>query len=369
MSKWFGDATGRLARGADKSKIAAAQGSYSGVESNADSSVRRMCGFNLVLLLHRAIMALSAICAPGLLAALHAESIEEVIRRSATLNDQGEFRESLKLLAPVLQSQGENSEASLGKGWNVFGLALQSTDDQDGARRSYERAIEILGKAPAQKVNLAAALDNLGSLKAEMGQMDESNSLRIKSRTLYEDAGDFAGVERTSINLSLIALRQGRLEVARKCLAEATSAEAKLPTPDAGDVAALYEAKALERDANKDPKSALILIDKAIQSWVVYYGSRYYLLSIGYAMRGRFEMEVNDSEHAILDYEHSLDILRQENHPASRTYFLIEAAYAKALRRFGMKEDAERMEQAAQSGLNSIRNPCPGCTFSANSVR
>lgn len=369
MSTCFGYATGQSARRTYTFNNAAIPGPEFGVQVNKDFSVRRGFDPTLISFLKGVVLALGCIVADAYLPAVQAESLEESVQSAAHLNDRGDFGASIRLLAPLLESQGTNNQAALGLGWNVYGLALQSMGKEDEARRSYERAIEILRKAPAEKANLAAALDNLGSLKAETGQVEESTALRIKSRVLYKGAGDFAGVGRTSINLALIALKQGQREVAHKLLTDARTAEAEIPTPDAGDLAALYDAQALECDAFKDPKDALILVDKAIQVWIAHYGSRYYLLATGYALRGQFETELNDRERATIDYEHSLDILRPRNGPTPRTYFLIEAAYAKALRKFGMREDAERMEKAAQSGLNSLRNPCPECTFSASGVR
>jgi tetratricopeptide (TPR) repeat protein len=326
----------------------------------------RLCTTSLLI---RSILSLGLILAaiPGPI--LRAESPNDQIHRAAELNDKGNFRETLEVLAPLLRSQGLNNEPLFGLAWNINGSALQSMGDEDGARRSYERAIEILRKAPAEKRTLASVFDNLGSLKAEMGQLGEAESLGIKSRALYEAVGDHGGVARSSINLALIALDQGKRKQMRRFLNEAFSAEAKVATPDSGDLSVLYADQALERKAFRDNKGALASIDKAIHLWIEHYGPGYYLLSSGYSLRGQLEAELNDRNGAQIDFENSFEILKLHGEVGSRAYFLVEAAYAKTLRRFGMREDAEKMEKAAQYGLKSIRNPCPGCTLSANSIR
>jgi tetratricopeptide (TPR) repeat protein len=300
---------------------------------------------------------------------LRAQSLNEQIRRAAELNDEGEFSQTVRLLAPLLEAQGENNDPIFGIIWNLYGSALQSTGDQEKARRGYERAIELLRRAPTEQAHLASALDNLGSLKAEMGQLSESQSLRIRARSLYQSMGDDAGVARASTNLALVALSQRKLKGMRQFLKDAFAAEAQVATPDAGDLAALYSTQALERNASRDPRGALICIDKAIQVWTERYGRQYYLLTDGYSLRGQLEAELNDREQAVNDCAHSLEILRQHGDHSSRTYFLVEVGYARVLRHFGMVKDADQLEEAAQRGLDSTRNSCPGCSISADSFR
>ncbi|HUA15609.1 MAG TPA: tetratricopeptide repeat protein [Verrucomicrobiae bacterium] len=289
----------------------------------------------------------------------------EQIQSAVTSNEQGDFSKTIKLLNPLLQSQGQRNDPLFGVGWNIIGLALQCTGDWDGARRSYERAIEILHRNPTEKVNLAAALDNLGSLKAEMGQLVESKTLRTSAKTLYQSVGDHAGIARTSINLALIALGQGNRKRVRQLLTDALSEEAQLLTPDAGDLAALYDAQALERKASGRPRDALTSINKAIQLWRDHYGSRNYLLAAGYAVRGQLEAMLHDRESAVNDYEQSLGLLRLHGDGASRNYFLIEASYAESLQKVGMRKDANHLEDEAKRGLNLLGTSCPDCTTSA----
>lgn len=287
------------------------------------------------------------------------------IQRAVNSNEQGDFSETIKLLSPLLQSQGQHNDPIFGVGWNINGLALQSTGDKDGARRSYEKAIEILHRNPAERGNLAAALDNLGSLKAEMGQLVESESLRTNARSLYQSVGDHAGVARTSINLAVIALTQRNRNRVRRFLTDAFSEEAQVTAPDAGDLAALYDAQALERNASGQPTDALISINKAIQLWKEHYGSRSYLLATGYAFRGQLEALLDDREATINDYEQSLGLLRLHGDGASPSFFLIEASYAKSLQKLGMRKDAKHLEKEAKYGLNLLRNPSPDRTISA----
>ena len=151
MSTCFGYATGQSARRTYTFNNAAIPGPEFGVQVNKDFSVRRGFDPTLISFLKGVVLALGCIVADAYLPAVQAESLEESVQSAAHLNDRGDFRASIRLLAPLLESQGTNNQAALGLGWNVYGLALQSMGKEDEARRSYERAIEILRKAPAEK--------------------------------------------------------------------------------------------------------------------------------------------------------------------------------------------------------------------------
>ncbi|HEY2471280.1 MAG TPA: tetratricopeptide repeat protein [Terracidiphilus sp.] len=116
-----------------------------------------------------------------------AESIDDQLVRAAALNDQGTFREAIQTIAPLLgRKMDANDGGRTGIAWNIDGIARQNLGDLEKALHSYETALEILRRTPTQVKQYAAALDNLGSLKAEMGQLDESQSLRMHARKLYE---------------------------------------------------------------------------------------------------------------------------------------------------------------------------------------
>jgi tetratricopeptide (TPR) repeat protein len=346
-----------------------AAGNAPEIEAESHLHLPRKHDLAPILFIERSVLGVSLVLISFFVSVLHAQSLNDQIRRAAELNDQGNFTETLKLLAPVLQSQRQSDDPVVGVAWNINGSALQSTGDEEGARRSYERAIEILGRTPAERQNLATALDNLGTLKAQLGQLSEAESLEVRSRETYEAAGDPSGVARTSVNLALFALGQGRRRKMRRLLEDAFSAEAEVAAPEAGDLSALYNAQALELNTLGDPKGALASIDRAIQLLIDHYGPRYYMLASGYALRGQLEAKLNDRDQALTAYKNSIEILTLHGDLNSRVYFLVEAAYAKALRQFGAREDAEQMERAARSGLDSLRNPCSGCTVSADSFR
>ena len=299
------------------------------------------------------------------------ESVTEQVTRAAALNDQGNFRAAIELVEALLHSNVlPPNDAMDGVAWNIRGLALQSLGERDEARRSYEAAIRILRVAPSQHAQFASALDNLGSLKADMGQFEESKSLRIRAKQLYESVSDHAGVARTLGNLALVAMGEGKGREARRYLDAAFSEESKVPAPNVGDLAGINSAQCLQDERDGHFGAALPAINRAIDLWTQQYGADYYLLAPSYSLRGRAYEGLGDNQQALNDLKHSIMLLKENGQTNSRVYLLTEISYAQVLRKTGLKSDATRIESDARTALQSLsRQQCARCTTSAESLR
>ena len=299
------------------------------------------------------------------------ELVTERLARASALNEQGSFRAALDALTPVLDAQGIGAkEAPAGVAWNLRGLALQSLGNRNEARRSYETAIGILRALPDQQALYASALDNLGSLLAEIGQLDASRSLRMQARELFKSLDDHGGMARTSTELALVAMGRGNRKEARNDLADAFREESLVLKPKIGDIAWMYSAQCLEYEREGDPRPALAAIDHAIALWIQLYGANYYLLSAGYSIRGRVFDMLRDYQSAVNDLRHALELLTQNSESDKSVYYLTQISYAQVLRHSGLKREASQMESSARAALEGLRHQqCGGCTVSAASLR
>jgi tetratricopeptide (TPR) repeat protein len=302
---------------------------------------------------------------------LHAQSLDDLIRRATAFDDQGKFHEAIALLDPLLRSPASDTvDSRIGVAWNTQGVALQNMGDLESARRSYENAIRILRDVPDLSIQYAAALDNLGSLMAEEGQLPESISVRTRARQVYQSLGDHAGVARISTNLAIVAIGQRSRKRAGQFLADAWSEESQVAAPDTGDIAQIYTVEAVLRQKTGNLQAALDSINRAIQFWTERYGGRYYVLAVCYAVRGNVEEKLRDRDAAMADFRHSLDLVQQANTGNSKVYFMIESSYAKALRDSGERAEAKRFESNAREGLEGLReNSCADCSISAAGFR
>jgi tetratricopeptide (TPR) repeat protein len=114
----------------------------------------------------------------------------------------------------------------------VLGLAYQSRGNYEAARHSYESSIGALQPESGMTLELASAIDNLGSLYFELHDLSSSRTLRSKARNLYEADENDAGIARVSSGLALIALVEERRKEARKNLEEAFCRIKMLAVPD-----------------------------------------------------------------------------------------------------------------------------------------
>jgi tetratricopeptide (TPR) repeat protein len=319
------------------------------------------------LCLLRPLIFVAAIAAP----LCAREPITELLVRTSDLNEAGRFRAAIDTIEPLLHSQNHTvNDAETGVAWNLRGLALQGLSNQDEARRSYETAIRTLCGLPDQQAQCASALDNLGSLQAEIGQLENSKSLRTRARKMYEVVLDHAGMARVSTELALVAMGQGNRKEARRDLAEASQEESMVPEPKIGDLAWVLSAQCLQYERDGDASSALTAINRAIELWTQHYGPGYYLLAAGYSTRGKAHDMLHDYASAEKDMEHSLEMLTANGQGETRVYYLTEISYSQVLRHLGQKAEASRMESAARGGLENLRHQeCGGCTISAASFR
>jgi len=319
----------------------------------------------------RSFVTLLAVAA-GIVSYLCAQQSKlDVLTRAADLNAEGKFRAAFELVQPLLDSDSQKVDNVIaGVAWNIRGLALQNLGSLDEARRSYESAIKILRAIPDQKIQYANALDNLGSLEADNGQLKESKVLRIRAKDLYDSAGDHAGVARTASSLAVVDLALGNRREARHYLADAFHEEAQVATPDPRNLAWMFGAECLLDEADKNFQAGLDRINRVIDLWTQHYGSNYYLLASAYFIRGRLHHVLGDDLRAEEDLRHSLMLLSNNDEGDSKMYFLVEITYASVLKNSGKKDDASRMESDARAALERLhRQQCGECTISAEGIR
>ena len=302
---------------------------------------------------------------------LHAQlSPTDKVVRAAKLNQEGRFAEAIQTIGSLFVPGPPNGDALIGIAWNIRGVALQNLGDWQAARRSYETAVTILRTKADQIEQYASALDNLGSLKADMGQLEESRSLRIRARQLYRSIDNHAGTARASLNLALVARGLRDRKHARQFLADAFREESLVPNPGADDLAALNSARALECAQDGQLNAALNEINQAIGLWTQHHGPRYYLLATGLSLRGQINSALHKREDAEGDMRLSLEILRMNNDMDSNIYFIVEREYASVLRDSGERDEANRLESEAKEGLQGLsQRQCNGCSISAESFR
>jgi tetratricopeptide (TPR) repeat protein len=287
------------------------------------------------------------------------------------LSETGQSHAAISLLEPLVQPGSHVfDEANRGIAWNLLGNAYSDFENYDKARRCYETAIHILREIPAEQVQYASALDNLGSIESSIGHLEESKTLRSKAKRLYEALGNHAGIAIASNDLAVIALKQNDLRAAHRNLEE-TFREAQL-TKDLTDnnLATMYTTKGTLVKAERDLHKALAAYQQAIDLWTRGYGPHFFMLGAAYALRGQLYDDLGDHQRAISDMQHALALLEETPGRNTPTYLTIELSYAYILRSAGSKQEASLLEKQAKTGMANLRvQQCSGCTISAESFR
>jgi tetratricopeptide (TPR) repeat protein len=288
---------------------------------------------------------------------------------AAHLNQEGKFSEAVQLTEHMTSSTDSRDDVA-GVAWNIRGLALENLGDWDGARRSYETSLEILRSTQAPIKQYASALNNLGSLKADLGDLEESYSLRMRALKLYRSINDHSGVARSSLNLALVALAQRDRKRARRSIAEARKEEALVTDPKQRELAALRSVEAVEYAREGHMTEALNAINDSIKLWSDGHGSNYYLLGTALCLRGQIDASSRNWDQAQADLTRALDILKMNHAPNTKAFFVAEKAYAVVLRAQGNSDEAEQIARDADRGLQELRKrQCTECTISVESFR
>ena len=103
---------------------------------------------------------------------------------------------------------------------NIEGAVWYLRGDYEQARTHYLRVLELA----TSQATRAKALQNLGSLAAEVREFDEGERLFTESREAYRAAGDARGEANSLLNIGRLQLDSGLADVAHRTLDEAVTA-------------------------------------------------------------------------------------------------------------------------------------------------
>jgi len=293
------------------------------------------------------------------------------LTRAAELNDQGRYAETLRLIEPLLASDMlGHDDGLIAIIWNLRGVALQGLGKYENARQSYENAIRILRKNGHRQDEFATVLDNLGSLKALTGELQESKSLRQRALRLNRSTNQHASAARTCTSLALLAVAVRNEKDARRFIEEASREESMLPQQSFADLASIESARALVYELKRNHAAALAAMNRAIELWTRLYGPTSYPVGIGYGVRGAVYWKEHMFSYALDDLRRSLELLRQNGAEGSIPYAVNEMTFASVLRDAGLTAQASEAESDAHLRLELLdRQGCSGCTISVESLR
>ena len=285
---------------------------------------------------------------------LHAQSdILAKLLDAEKLWNKGEYGQALGILEPLARSSGSESP-DLGRVWILLGSLYQDLGRFPEAQRVYQSAISLYKSQPDRQREEVVALDNLGSLYLEMGQLEMSKRLRLKVLQLAQASGNHATLARICNNLTAVAVRQRDLDEARRWLSHAF-AEIKLaPKVGADDLAAIHSNAGWLSMHNHDYEQASQHYELALQSLIEQHGTNHPLTGWGYVARGRARALMGNAGQGLEDVEMGLAIIEKTVGTDVPVYFSARLAYADALSVAGSKKEAKEIRSITKRSIESF---------------
>jgi tetratricopeptide (TPR) repeat protein len=315
-----------------------------------------------MMLWMRRLATLSFVCYPSLLFAQ--ENAQTRIARAAALNDEGNWRSSVALLEPVVESdRSELTPQEALVAWNLLGMNYWFLGDYGKARRALETALSSIKPASAP-ARYAAVLVNFGTLQLEVGQNDSAQRLFLRARTLIESDTDQMAAAIVNGRLAVVAIAQRRYKDAGRVLSEAFQKAARAEHPELNDLGALY---AIQSNLNlrvHDLPAALGAIQKAIDLENQLHGVEASVVRDAYyIIRGHIYGQLHEYQKARDDLEIAVADFAKNPGTNSPLYLAAESAYADLLHKSGSKQEASRLKKHVNSTRQELRRQ--GCVHCA----
>lgn len=299
------------------------------------------------------------------------DSAKASIVQAYRLWSEGQPKAAIAILEPLLRLDTQTfTEEQRGAAWDLLGSSYQDLEIFDRARQAYGKSIEALRSIPSAQAQYAAALYNLASMEQTLGENDSAMALSEKSRRIYEQLGDPAGIAVACTNLAGLAYVQKDFKTARRSLATALKEAQATTRMREDDYAAMYATEsALALHDGKD-EEAISSIQQAIDRWIHSHGPGYLMLGTGYLLRAHALARSGDYPRALADAQQALAIDEAAIGRNALGYLTAKTEYAQILHASGAKEEASRLEKEAGSALAQLESrKCYGCTIDANGFR
>lgn len=298
-------------------------------------------------------------------------SDSQVLERAYALKADGNFAGAIALLRPLAESNARGTPGKqAGRLYDSLGSVYQDAGDFDNARHWYELAIRTTENDPEQRKELAAAINNLGSLEENYLQFDVSRSLRTRALLLYRSLGDHQGMARVYTSLAVMAIAQRDFRGARKAFAEATresSAAGNVEEADEASLLCVHGSLEL-KDGRSD--AAVGLFTHAIDLWTQQNGKEDLNTTMGLLLRAQAYLNDDEVTAALSDVQHAESIIARSVGTRSGLFWHARLIEAAALDRQGRMDEARELKTLARSELTAMaRAQCANCTIPLEAMR
>ncbi|MBZ5601981.1 MAG: tetratricopeptide repeat protein [Acidobacteriia bacterium] len=290
--------------------------------------------------------------------------------RVAELIARGQFSEAL----PALEAARDAATAAGRQDREVAAVLnnLGSVYDQLGRLRDaesmFQRSLALRRDlAESESQESASTLDNLGAVYLKLG-------LYAKARETLERAAAFEKDDlhaaRVWINLAMVDQAEHRWPEAEEMLRKALDVRERELGPANRDVAVVLNDLGVLLQSRKRPAEAEPLLERALSIWQAALGEMHPWVAAGFHNLGVLFMQLGRTQEAEKRLSKALDIaaaVLPMNHPNLTAYM---TSYAHLLRETGRKGEAKRLEASAARSREAYRREnFLGYTVDAREIR
>jgi tetratricopeptide (TPR) repeat protein len=266
------------------------------------------------------------------------------------LNAQILTKEDLQKETAAFESASHDAEppnmpsVQAGQIWSRLGILYQDTGEYDQSQIAYEHAMRLLTIAPVSQVDLAFAIDNLGTLYMETGNEKEAEQAELKALKIREAARLRSEIPKSWYHLATLYLREHRSAKSAGFARRAIDAFSRDTNADPEDkIGSILVLASSDCQSHRYPE-AIAQLQAALQLTINTYGADHYPAGLNMFLLGYAYWKSGDLASAHEFMERGYDIVGKEMswHP---TFLLFMTQYAHLLRDEHEWDDAEAIER------------------------
>lgn len=292
-------------------------------------------------------------------------TLQQRLVHAYALEREGKPAEAIVELKALLNEKSFDV-ATIGKTWNVLGLAYEDQGNYVDSQHAYERSIRTFESLPNNDRDYAMALDDFGGLYVVSGQPELAVRLRQKAFGLYKKISDYAGMTRASSNLAGIAFTRQNINEGKGYLRRAVK-EAQLASDlDDDDLATIASMQGWLAQLEGDPAESVLRYRQSLDLLIKRHGEEHPSTGWGYMLLGRAHADSGDLTTALAEMKWGRAILGRTLNGENPKYLTAEIAYSRVLDATGAHLEAAQIKRTAEQQLKEVvSRQCSHCIVSA----
>ena len=283
-----------------------------------------------------------------------------VPRASAQLFTRGDLQHQIELYESALsKAQETNSQyAQIGRIELRLAALYQDIGLYDKSEDTFERAIRTFRK-PGSPLDLAAAIDGLGTVYLQIGNIAEAERAELKALKIREEVGQKPDLACSWSHLAALYLRERRAAQAREYAERAVTEFSSDANASADEKINAQLTLSLALGLSHKYPEAIERLQSTIRLERETYGPNDFPVGFGTFLLGYVHWKAGELAPAGELMRQGTDIMGQQLGWWSPTYRSVMTQYAHFLRATHQKDRAQKIEQNVDRALaasNTIPN-------------